>query len=165
VIGVFTTRKYEDAAALRAGEPFEVVESRNAFTNVGLEWMWKTMTGQLRTAEGTMTDHLGSARIVVGNGDSAFDPNDTRLSGDQTAQAELDAGYPTITGLVSVDDESEGMRLSLRATFGEQDAAFDWQERGVVTAQGVLLDRSVRDQGRKVLGAVWQLQADLILDR
>jgi hypothetical protein len=66
---------------------------------------------------------------------------------------------------VSVDDGRGHSGISLLATFGEQEAAFDWQERGVVTAQGVLLDRAVRDQGRKVLGAVWQLQADLILDR
>jgi hypothetical protein len=32
-----------------------------------------------------------------------------------------------------------------------------------VSAQGVLIDRTVADQGRKVLGAIWQLEAALIL--
>jgi hypothetical protein len=162
VIGRFTTLKYPDRPALEAGRPADVAVSYNRFTQAGLEWMWRMMTGELRdTQAGTLTDHLGSARLLVGNSSQAFAYQDTRLAGDQTAQAALDQGFPLVQPYD--DGDRQGVQLVLRATFGEQDAAFDWQERGVVTAQGVLIDRSVADQGRKVLGAIWQLEAALIL--
>jgi hypothetical protein len=163
VRGVFTTRKFEDRDAFTAGRPFDVVETTNHFTDQGLRWMWSMMAGQLRQADGTVTDHLGSGRVLVGNGELPFSPADTRLSGDQTDQVDPDAGYPVIQQWG--DEELGGFRLVFRATFGEDKAVFDWRERGIVTAQGVLLDRSVSDQGRKVLGAVWQLEIGLELAR
>jgi hypothetical protein len=161
MIGTFTTRCFASRADFEADTPLAVHVSANSFTNAGLAWMWKMMVGGLRQTDGTLTDHLGAARLVVGNGTRPFDPSDSRLAGDQTAQAELDAGYPATEVLVQ-----EGIgRVRFVATFGEDQAAFDWQERGVVTAQGVLIDRAVQDQGRKVLGAVWQLMAELDLTR
>jgi hypothetical protein len=155
MIGRFTTTKYPDRPALEAGRPSDVVVSYNRFTRVGLEWMWQMMTGQLRdTQAGTLTDHLGNARLLVGNSSQEFAYGDERLAGDQTAQAPLDEGFPLVQPYD--DGENVGVQLLLRATF-------DWQERGVVSAQGVLIDRTVADQGRKVLGAVWQLEAALIL--
>jgi hypothetical protein len=148
--GVFVIEKYRDA---QAREPYEICRSTNAFTTVGLEWMWRMMLGELRDPDGTLTDQLASARIVVGNGSQEFAAGDTRLAGEQTAQVALD-GEPQV----------DGASITMRATFGEQDAIFDWQERGVVTAQGVLLDRSVADGGRKVLGSVWQVTATLTLE-
>lgn len=164
MIGVFTTTTYESRAAFERGAVADVLVSRNSFTNVGLQWMWQMMAGQLRDADGTLNDHLGAARVVVGDGSRAFDLRDTRLVGEETAQATLEPGYPTIALQAPGDDGHAAGVISFLATFGEDQAAFDWQERGVVTAQGVLLDRSVQDQGRKVLGAVWQLRADLFLD-
>lgn len=169
--GTFTTRKYESRQALVAGQPFEVVESRNSFTNAGLRWLWDMALGNLRDADGGLTDQLASARIIVGDGDREFNGSDTRLAGEQTDQAAMDAGYPALFGMVGPgyddqpDTEGAACRLVLRATFGEQQAIFDWQERGVVTAQGVLLDRSVKDQGRKVLGSVWVCEAALDLEQ
>jgi hypothetical protein len=113
-------------------------------------------------------------RMVIGNGADPFSPEDTRLAGDQTDQRPFDDGYPILVGPVDAEgdplpdgegDPSVGIRVSFQATFGERDAIFDWQERGVVTAQGVLIDRSVSDQGRKVLGQVWVVQANLDLLR
>jgi hypothetical protein len=164
MIGRFTTVKFDSRAAFERGDVAETLVSHNRFTNVGLKWMWDMMAGQLRDADGTLNDHLGSARIVVGDGSSPFDLRDERLAGENTAQASLDAGYPTVNLQAPGDDGRGHSVISFLATFGEDQAAFDWQERGVVTAQGVLLDRAVQDQGRKVLGAVWQLKADLFLD-
>jgi hypothetical protein len=148
--GVFVIEKYRDA---QAREPYEIVRSTNAFTTVGLEWMWRMMLGELRDADGTLTDQLASARIVVGDGSREFAAGDERLAGEHTDQATLD--QPPVI---------DGASITMRATFGESDAIFDWQERGVVTAQGVLLDRSVADGGRKVLGSVWQVAATLTLE-
>jgi hypothetical protein len=163
MVGRFTTTKYPNRPAFDAGRPSDVAVSYNRFTKVGLEWIWNMVTGQLRDPQaGTLTDQLASARIVVGNSSQEFAYEDERLAGDQTAQAAADEGFPLIRPVVT-PDERRGVQLVLRATFGEQDAAFDWQERGVVSAQGVLIDRTVADQGRKVLGAIWQLEAALIL--
>lgn len=168
MLGVFTTTKYDSRTAYEAGREDDVIVSTNRFTNVGLEWMWRMMAGLLRDGEGKVTDHLSAARLLVGNSSQEFDPSDTRLAGDLTAQAQLTEGYPVIEGpimLPSDDVVPNGWRIRFSALFGEDQAIFDWQERGVVTAQGVLLDRSVMDQGRKVLGAVWQLDAELTLGR
>lgn len=165
MIGTFTTRTFNSRLDFEAGRVADIVVSRNKLTNVGMKWMWDAMCGNLRSADGTILDHLGAARIVVGNGDTAFAPEDERMRGDQTDQAPLDTGYPRIEGPVEFDDDADGYRLVLRSTFGEGQGIFDWRERGVVTAQGVLLDRSVMDQGRKVLGAIWQIEATLELVR
>lgn len=166
MIGTFTTTAYASRQDLILRRPSGVYVSTNRFTDAGLEWMWNMMLGNLRDAEtNLLTDQLSSARLVVGTGDAPFSPLDARLAGDSTAQAPMDTGYPIVTGMVQGDEGRDACRLTLRATFGEQDGNFDWAERGVVTAQGVLLDRSVEDQGRKVLGAVWTLEAALDLDR
>lgn len=161
--GIFTTRKFHDSIDFVNDWPHEVIESTNHFTDQGLQWMWTMMSGLLRNSDGTVTDHLGSGRVLVGNGTVPFTAADTRLSGDQTAQVDPDAGYPVIQQWG--DEEIGGFKLVFRATFGEDQAVFDWQERGIVTAQGVLLDRSVSDQGRKVLGAIWQVEVGLELAR
>lgn len=165
MIGVFTTRTYDCRSDFERQRPSGVYVSENQFTDVGLNWMWSMMLGRLRADDGTLTDQLASARLVVGNGAAPFSPLDQRLSGTETAQAEMDESYPAMTGIVQGPEDQEGSQLTFRATFGERDANFEWAERGVVTAQGVLLDRSVEDQGRKVLGAIWTLEAALVLDR
>lgn len=138
-------------------------------TNAGLQWIWRMCAGELRGQDGGLTDELKSARIVVGDGDRPFQGTDTRLAGDQTAQAPLDPGYPMVLGMVDdglgPDGEPVRCRIAFSATFGEDAAIFDWQERGIITAQGVLLDRVVRDNGRKVLGAVWTVEATIDLGR
>lgn len=162
MIGVFTTTTFDSRRAFEERRPSGVFVSHNRFTLVGMEWMWQMMTGQLRDADGTLNDHLGSARLVVGNGSQDFSYADERLAGSETAQASPDEGFPTFERFAT-DEVPDAVDAVFRATFGEQEAAFDWQERGVVTAQGVLIDRAVADQGRKVLGAVWQLEARLRL--
>lgn len=49
--------------------------------------------------------------------------------------------------------------LIMSATFGEQEANFDWRAREVLTADGTVLDRIVEDLGRKAPGSVWTLEA------
>jgi hypothetical protein len=165
MIGTFVTTKYDDRAAFERREASDILVSRNRFTLVGMEWMWNMMIGNLRSSDGTLTDQLASARLLVGNGDAPVAFTDDRLAGGETAQAELDAGFPGIARVATEEpDVPDAVEITFRATFGEDVGAFDWQERGVVTAQGVLLDRAVRDQGRKVLGAIWQLEARLRLD-
>lgn len=161
MIGTFTTTQYNSREEFERGEVSGLHISRNRFTIVGMEWMWQMMTGQLRNEDGTLTDALSQARIIVGNGDADFSFADTRLAGGETAQSPVTTMAFERRALGGeVPDSVEFVAL---ATFGENEAAFEWQERGVVTNQGVLIDRAVSDQGRKVMGAVWQLEARLTL--
>lgn len=163
VIGRFTTTQYESRSDFEHERPSALHVSHNRFTVVGMEWMWNMMAGYLRSSDGTLTDHLGNARIIVGNGTRGFEFSDERLAGDQTAQAQLDNGYPQIRR-VAGDEGPDAVEIVFAATFGETDAIFDWQERGVVSSQGVLIDRAVSDGGRKPFGAVWSVEAALRLD-
>lgn len=162
MIGRFTTTQFASRRDFIAQRPSGLHVSSNRFTLVGMEWMWNMMSGYLRSSDGTLTDHLGNARIIVGNGTRGFEFADERLAGDQTAQAQLDNG-PQIRR-VAGDEGMDAVEIVFAATFGETDAIFEWQERGVVSAQGVLIDRAVSDGGRKPFGAVWRVEAALRLD-
>lgn len=163
MIGTFTTTTFDNRRDFEERRPSGLYTNHNRFTLVGMEWMWRMMTGELRdAAAGTLTDHLGSARILVGNGDAEFSYGDTRLAGGETAQVALDSS-PTIERIAAIEDGPDAVELVMRGTFGEQDANFEWAERGVVSAQGVLIDRAVGDNGRKPLGAIWQVEARLRL--
>lgn len=146
--GTFHTLVYPTRADYEAGRLWRHWTVHNDFTNVGYEWMWRRMAGQV-------DDSLASAVIAVGNGSGYFTGGETELQGEQQARVALDDGFPIVTGSV----------IRLQATFGERDGAFDWFERGVITPGGILLDRAVGDQGRKVLGAVWVVVAELELAR
>lgn len=146
--GTFTTTVYNSRREFEDQCPSRVVVHHNDFTNVGYEWMWRRMAGQA-------PDSLDGASIGVGNGGDVFTGGETELAGDLTAERPLDDGFPLIAG----------PKITFQATFGERDAGFDWMERGVYTPSGVLIDRAVGDAGRKVLGAVWVVQAELELTR
>lgn len=47
------------------------------------------------------------------------------------------------------------------ALFGGSDAVFEWRERRVVDANGVVLDTALGDFGRKPLGTEWVVQVDI----
>jgi hypothetical protein len=149
VLGRFITRCYASRADFNEGRASDIYVAYNSFTDAGLRRMWEMLLG-------TVDDKI--LGLVVGNSSQEFAPDDTRLHGDQTAEATLD-------GNQSIEVAAGVGRIVLTATFGERDGMFEWAERGVVTAKGVLLDRSVGDQGRKPLGAVWQLEAALDLLR
>lgn len=166
MIGTFTVTKYVDRRHFEHDCPHDVVVTPNSFTDEGMRWIWDMILGNHRNADGTLTDQLQSARMVVGNSDAPFSGSQRRLDGDLTAQADMVTGFPTILGMTNVGDEDQQVcRTMFRAVFGEREAIFDWLERGVVTAQGVLLDRAVGDGGRKVLGSVWAAEASLDLTR
>lgn len=75
------------------------------------------------------------------------------------------------TALVTLDEAPQitvtenGARLRVVATFGEELANFEWRIREFRSEQGVVIDRTEEDQGRKAAGAVWTLEADLELTK
>jgi hypothetical protein len=160
--GTFITTKYASRADYEQFAPCGVHICRNDFTVSGLAWMWSVVLGELRNEQGGLSDHLGKGRIIVGNGDAPWTEAQERLTGDQTAYAELDDGYPRQDGMTPTD-EGRAYRVTFQATFGEDIANFDWAESGVTSVQGVLIDRSVSDRGRKAQGSVWTVNAALDL--
>lgn len=179
IVGTFTTTKFEDRAAYVEQRPSGVLVSHNSFVAAGLDLMWRILLGQERNDQGGLSDHLGKGRLIVGNGNAPVQEADERLVGEETAWAELDDGYPRRDGMVTVnepDDDNDtepdndeddqpyrAYRVTFQATFGEEVANFDWLERGITSVQGVLIDRSVEDHGRKAAGSVWTLNAALDL--
>lgn len=129
------------------------------FTNAGLEYFWRCILGE-------ETGTLAKAEIVVGNGQAPFSPDDRSMSGDEIARRPLDEypgfGWNEDAALDMPDDEETLLVITLRATFGEGVANFEWRERGVVVGD-ILIDRTVSDQGRKASGAVWEAEATLSL--
>lgn len=157
MLGRFTTRKFRTAADHAAGRSFEELVSYNEFTDMGLAWFWQT-------AFDPGPDNLKSARIVVGDGTKEFDRYDDKLAGDNRSAQPLDEGFPDYEIIVE-DGQPDVCRGIFQATFGESEAVFEWEERGVLTSGGVLIDRSVGSQGFKVMGAVWVVVAELDLTR
>lgn len=149
--GTFVTRKY---ASPDDAEPCEIAVAHNNYAADGIAYLWAVLLGQ-------RSGRMDEALISVGNGVQPNAFSDTRLRGGLTATAPLDDGFPQVEGWIKVDDEPR-YRVVFHATFGPQDANFDWRERGVQTPDGILIDRSVSDQGSKVVGAVWT--AEVMLD-
>lgn len=163
--GTFKTVTYDSRADYVAQRPSSLFVQHNDFTAVGLEWLWSVALGNLRAQDGGMLDHLDNARLVVGNGDAAFSVKDTRLAGAETAMAELDEGFPRADGMIDPGDDGgpSAYRVTFQGTFTEFEANFDWRERGLVSSQGVLIDRSVSDQGRKAPGTIWTTSVSIDL--
>lgn len=57
------------------------------------------------------------------------------------------------------DVQSNSEQVVVTAQFGEQDANFEWAAHLVLLEDGTEVDRSEKDQGRKVPGQVWLLTA------
>lgn len=168
VAGTFTTTKYADRGAYLEHRPSDILVSHNRFVAVGLDLMWRLLLGQVRNEDGGLSDHLGKGRLIVGNGDAPPTEADERLAGEETAWAALDEGYPRLDGMTTISEAGEdppvrACRVTFQATFGEDAGNFDWLERGITSVQGVLIDRSVEDHGRKAAGSVWTLNASLDL--
>jgi hypothetical protein len=53
--------------------------------------------------------------------------------------------------------------VACEATFGEQQANFEWRVRRVLDQAGQVVDEHAEDMGRKAAGAVWTLEAEIEL--
>ena len=144
--GTFRTTMYDSREDFILQRPSGVHVVYNSFTNIGIEWMWMRMAG-------LVPDDLSQAQIVVGDGRAGVLATDDKLYGENQSSTGLNDGFPLVVGV----------RIQFRATFGEREAIHEWHERGIVVPSGILVDRAVGDQGRKVLGAVWDVEAELEL--
>jgi hypothetical protein len=89
--------------------------------------------------------------VLSGQSTDSLDGGSLCVSdGAQKAEAPFDAA-PIV----------DGGQIKVSATFGEQVANFDWLERDIISAGGVVLDHQEQDRGRKAEGSVWTLDAAL----
>lgn len=86
-------------------------------------------------------------------------------SQDSLAGGAIEVANGTERALSQLDAEPvvEGKALTVVATFGETDANFEWSERRVLSAAGVVIDVDATDQGRKAPGSVWVIEAEIEL--
>lgn len=97
-----------------------------------------TADGNALAAHGLILQLL-DAQLVVTDG------------GDQLARVPVDDTFP----------RRDGATITLRGTFGEGEANFEWRVRRVETADGKVVDEEAGDMGRKAAGAVWDLEIEL----
>jgi len=109
----------------------------NVFLIEGVNAIWKLATGI-----GGVDPFGPNACIGVGDGTTPESPIQTGLLGTNKAYKKVDSGYPKITD----------NKVEYRATFGPDEAVFDWHEWTVANGCGdeyINLNRKVEDLGRK----------------
>jgi hypothetical protein len=85
-----------------------------------------------------MADALVGGKIAVSDGE-------------QVAEAAIEA----------VKSRDEGNSVLVIATFGEDQANFEWTESAILLADGTRVDETTQDRGRKAQGAIWTFEAAL----
>lgn len=146
--------KWFDTARKLAGfEPDEIaVETQNIILDVGANEMLKLITGTGGTAYSNANTYL-----FVGTDSSPENAsqNGVIATGNNRAYATVDAGYPVVTG----------RQMVYRASFGDTEANFAWNEASIVNGIGtnaVSMNRKVASLGTKTTGS-WTLQITISL--
>ena len=126
------------------------VAEGNVFLNEGVEFIWRAVTG----APGLTYFDSANAHVGVGDGTAPESPDQTGLQGVNKCYKRVDSGYPVISGNI----------VRFRATFGPDEANFDWREWTVANGSSddaVNLNRKVQDMGKKVQGTTWTIEVQL----
>lgn len=146
--------KWADTARKLAGfAPDEVLmETQNIVVDTGANELLKLITGR----GGTAYDEE-NALIYVGTDNTPENAADTgvKATGTNRAYAEMDPGYPIVTG----------RQMIFRASFGDTSANFEWNEASIVNGTGanaIAMNRKVANLGTKTVGT-WTLQITISL--
>jgi len=143
--GVWKIEKYDENGNLLGVSEFE-----NIFLNVGINEMWKLITGTGGTA-------FTNANTLIGVGDSTTPAvaTQTDLLGTNKTYKGLDAGFP------QAGTEQQAV---FKATFGPDDANYTWNEFVIKNSvSGVCLNRKYEYQGAKAQGQTWIITVTLSL--
>jgi len=134
----------------RLFKPYEVLEGRgNCLLNTGIDEMWDLITGVSSNYYNN-----ASAQIGVGDSDTAAQPTQTDLqaSTNKTYKG-MDSGYPTSTS----------QQITLKASFGSEEANYAWNEWVVKqSTSAICLNRKVESLGTKTSGT-WTLEVTITL--
>ena len=131
-------------------KPYEVIEGEgNCLLNSGIDEMWDLITGD----ETTDVFDNSHAQIGVGDSNTAADPSQTDLLGDNKTYKGMETGYPTSTD----------QKATFKASFGDSEANYAWNEWVVKqSTSGKCLNRKVESLGTKS-GGTWTLEVSITL--
>jgi hypothetical protein len=119
-------------------------------TNAAAEFHAADMIGE------TVEDFSNAnAHIGVGNGTEAFAKTQTDLQGASKLRKAMDTEFPA----------RSGAQMTFQATFGTDDANWEWQEWGIFNAatEGVMFNREVENLGTKTSAVTWVFQVKITL--
>lgn len=151
----------EDIGAYRGKEaefhesfqPYEVIEGEgNCLLNSGINEMWDLITGEVSGSSHIFDN--AAATIGVGDSSTAADPSQTDLqaAANKTYKG-MESGYPTSTS----------QKATFKASFGESEANYAWNEWVVKQATSAkCLNRKVESLGTKSSGT-WTLEVSITL--
>lgn len=129
--------------------PYEVIEGEgNCLLNTGIDEMWDLIVGD-------SANHFNntSAQIGVGDSNTAASPTQTDLLGSNKTYKGMEATYPTSTS----------QKATFKASFGESDANYTWNEWVVKQSTSAkCLNRKVDALGTKS-GGTWTLEVSITL--
>jgi hypothetical protein len=134
----------------RLHQPYEVIEREgNVLLNTGIDEIWDLVTG-------ISSDCFNNANAQIGVGDSstAADASQTDLqAATNKTYKGMESGYPTSTT----------QKVTFKASFGDSDANYTWNEWVVKNdSSEVCLNRKVESLGTKS-GGTWTLEVDITL--
>jgi hypothetical protein len=140
----------ERLAFLENTRPYEVIEGEgNCLLNTGIDEMWDLIVGD-------SSNHFDntSAQIGVGDSNTAADPSQTDLqAATNKTYKGMEATYPTSTS----------QKATFKASFGESDANYVWNEWVVKQSTSAkCLNRKVDALGTKS-GGTWTLEVSITL--
>ena len=122
----------------------------NLFLAEGINYLWTALCGGSFTPFDNANAHLG-----VGDGTDAEDYSQTGLLGANKYYKGMDTGYPTY---------GSDRKATFRATFGDTEANFAWNEWTVANGSddsAINLNRKVESLGTKSSGSTWILTVEL----
>jgi hypothetical protein len=131
-------------------QPYEVIDGEgNLLLNSGIDEIWDLLAGD-------SSNHFDNTNAQIGVGDSttAADATQTDLQASTNkAYKGMDSGYPT----------SSSQQATFKASFGDSEANFTWNEWVVKQAtSGTCLNRKVESLGTKASGT-WTLEVSITL--
>ncbi len=134
----------------RLFKPYEVINGEgNLLLNSGIDEMWDLIVGD-------SANHYNNASAQIGVGDSttAADASQADLqAATNKAYQGMDSGYPTSTS----------QQVTFKASFGDSEANFAWNEWVVKQSTSAkCLNRKVESLGTKTSGT-WTLEVTITL--
>lgn len=143
---VWTIKKYDAQGALFE----EVTFADNMLLDDGITRLLKLVSGDTSNPYNN-----ANARLGVGSDTTAAAANQTALLDVNAVLKGMDSGFPSVTN----------QTITFQATFGPNDANFDWREFGVDNGSGAaeLLNRKVDVQGTKASGQTWSLALSITI--
>jgi hypothetical protein len=130
--------------------PYEVIEGEgNCLLNTGIDEMWDLITG-----DSSAHFDNASAQLGVGDDDTAADATQTDLqAATNKTYKGMESGYPTSTS----------QKATFKASFGDSEANYTWNEWVVKHGtSGKCLNRKVDALGTKTSGT-WTLEVSITL--